>query len=97
MAMSPEAEKAVEDIWKEINGLRTLVDFVDVDSAKWSQYAPNHRWPLSWLYRREGERLLSKILPGEFVVCLAHLGRESEVIVDFAEGWPNEGNALTFL
>ena len=39
--------------------LRTLVDFVDVDSAKWSQYAPNHRWPLSWLYRREGERLLA--------------------------------------
>ena len=39
--------------------LRTLVDFVDVDSAKWRQYAPNHRWPLSWLYRREGERLLA--------------------------------------
>ena len=36
-----------------------LVDFVDVDSAKWSQYAPNHRWPLSWLYRREGRTLLA--------------------------------------
>ena len=36
-----------------------LVDFVDVDSAKWTQYAANHRWPLSWLYRREGERLLA--------------------------------------
>jgi sugar transferase (PEP-CTERM/EpsH1 system associated) len=36
-----------------------LVDFVDVDSAKWSQYAANHKWPLSWLYRREGERLLA--------------------------------------
>lgn len=36
-----------------------LVDFVDVDSAKWTQYADNHRWPLSWLYRREGERLLA--------------------------------------
>ena len=39
--------------------LRTLVDFVDVDSAKWAQYAPKHRWPMSWLYRREGERLLA--------------------------------------
>ena len=39
--------------------LPTLVDFVDVDSAKWTQYAPNHRWPMSWLYRREGERLLA--------------------------------------
>ena len=36
-----------------------LVDFCDVDSAKWTQYAPEHRWPLSWIYRREGERLLA--------------------------------------
>ncbi len=42
-----------------IPNLRTLVDFVDVDSAKWTQYAPNHHWPMSWLYRREGERLLA--------------------------------------
>jgi sugar transferase (PEP-CTERM/EpsH1 system associated) len=39
-------------------GLRLLVDFVDVDSAKWSQYAGDRAWPLSWLYRREGRRLL---------------------------------------
>ena len=36
-----------------------LVDFVDVDSAKWTDYAPEHRWPLSWLYRREGAKLLA--------------------------------------
>jgi sugar transferase (PEP-CTERM/EpsH1 system associated) len=36
-----------------------LVDFVDVDSLKWTQYAQTHRWPLSNLYRREGERLLA--------------------------------------
>jgi sugar transferase (PEP-CTERM/EpsH1 system associated) len=36
-----------------------LVDFVDVDSAKWAQYAPEHRWPFSWLYRREGRELLA--------------------------------------
>ncbi len=40
-------------------GLPMLVDFVDVDSAKWTQYADKHRWPLSWLYRREGEQLLA--------------------------------------
>lgn len=39
--------------------VKSLVDFVDVDSAKWSQYAGQHRWPLSWIYRREGERLLA--------------------------------------
>lgn len=36
-----------------------LVDFVDVDSAKWTQYAPQHRWPMSWIYRREGRLLLA--------------------------------------
>lgn len=39
--------------------LPALVDFVDVDSAKWADYAPNHRWPMSWLYAREGRRLLA--------------------------------------
>ena len=39
--------------------LPTVVDFVDVDSAKWTQYADQHRWPMSWLYRREGETLLT--------------------------------------
>ncbi|MBX3610158.1 MAG: TIGR03087 family PEP-CTERM/XrtA system glycosyltransferase [Hydrogenophaga sp.] len=40
-------------------GKPMLVDIVDVDSAKWTQYAPAHRWPLSWLYRREGLTLLA--------------------------------------
>ena len=38
--------------------LPTVIDFVDVDSAKWTQYAPQHRWPMSWLYKREGKYLL---------------------------------------
>jgi sugar transferase (PEP-CTERM/EpsH1 system associated) len=42
-----------------VPGVPVLVDFVDVDSAKWTDYAPQHRWPLSWLYRREGRRLLA--------------------------------------
>jgi len=36
-----------------------LVDFVDVDSTKWTQYASQHRWPMSWIYAREGRRLLA--------------------------------------
>jgi len=44
----------------DVPGLtRRVVDFCDVDSAKWTQYAAEHRWPMSWLYRREGERLLA--------------------------------------
>jgi sugar transferase (PEP-CTERM/EpsH1 system associated) len=38
--------------------LRRIVDLVDVDSEKWAEYAPRHRWPLSWLYRREARTLL---------------------------------------
>lgn len=41
-----------------LKGVKTLVDFVDVDSAKWRDYAPEHAWPMSWLYRREFGKLL---------------------------------------
>jgi len=40
-------------------GLPLLVDFVDVDSAKWTEYASRHSWPMAWLYRREGEQLFA--------------------------------------
>jgi len=36
---------------------RRVLDMVDVDSDKWSQYAPTQRWPMSRLYAREGRRL----------------------------------------
>lgn len=38
---------------------RMVIDFVDVDSDKWQQYAEKKRWPMNWIYRREGERLLA--------------------------------------
>jgi polysaccharide biosynthesis protein PslH len=37
--------------------LPVVMDFVDVDSDKWAQYARHSRPPLSWLYRMEGRRL----------------------------------------
>ena len=37
--------------------LRCVVDLVDVDSDKWTQYAQTRPWPLSAIYRREGRRL----------------------------------------
>ena len=36
-----------------------IVDFVDVDSDKWRQYAEAKAWPQSWIYRREAELLLA--------------------------------------
>ena len=58
------------------SSLEMLVDFVDVDSAKWTQYAAAHRWPLSWLYRREGARLL------EFERMVAARARRSFFVTD---------------
>ena len=40
-------------------GVRLIADLVDVDSEKFAAYADAHRWPLSWLYRREARRLLA--------------------------------------
>ena len=37
--------------------LPVIMDFVDVDSDKWTQYATRQRPPLSWAYRLEGRRL----------------------------------------
>lgn len=37
--------------------MRRVIDFVDVDSEKWRQYAHRKPWPFSWLYRREGQQL----------------------------------------
>jgi sugar transferase (PEP-CTERM/EpsH1 system associated) len=34
-----------------------MMDFVDVDSDKWTQYSERTRPPLAWLYRTEGLRL----------------------------------------
>ncbi|TFW30683.1 TIGR03087 family PEP-CTERM/XrtA system glycosyltransferase [Massilia horti] len=38
---------------------RRVVDFCDVDSDKWRQYADNKPWPMSWLYAREARALLA--------------------------------------
>lgn len=38
-------------------GLPVVMDFVDVDSDKWTQYAAAQRVPRSWAYRLEGRRL----------------------------------------
>lgn len=42
-----------------IPALRRVVDFVDLDSEKWAEYAAHRRWPAAALYRREARRLLA--------------------------------------
>lgn len=40
-----------------LTGATRVLDMCDVDSDKWSQYAQRRSWPMSWIYRREGELL----------------------------------------
>ena len=40
--------------------LPMLVDFADVDSAKWADYGRRHAWPMSWVYSREA-RLVQRV------------------------------------
>lgn len=39
--------------------MQSVIDFVDVDSDKWSQYSRKKSWPMSWIYRREAQTLLA--------------------------------------
>ena len=43
---------------EEFEHARRVIDFVDVDSDKWRQYAQTKPWPMSWIYRRESINLL---------------------------------------
>jgi len=38
---------------------QTVVDFVDIDSDKWCQYAEKQRFPMRWIYRRECQKLFA--------------------------------------
>lgn len=42
---------------KEASGMHTVMDFVDIDSDKWAQYAKNHGQPMRWVYAREAKTL----------------------------------------
>jgi sugar transferase (PEP-CTERM/EpsH1 system associated) len=50
---SPMAQYLVD-----VPQVRRFIDFVDLDSAKWGDYARTRRWPISALYAREARRLL---------------------------------------
>ena len=43
----------------ELRGVRSIVDFVDLDSAKWADYARRRAWPISLLYAMEARRLFA--------------------------------------
>ena len=52
---SPMAQYVLDERFRRFN---RIMDFVDVDSDKWRQYAESKHWPASWIYRREARKLL---------------------------------------
>ena len=49
-----------------------VIDFVDIDSDKWAQYADKKSWPMNLVYRREARKLLDyeRRIAGEFDASL---------------------------
>ena len=75
-----------------LDRLRRVMDFVDVDSAKWAQYAENKPWPLSWIYRRESQRLLTfeRAVAQEFAASVFVTAEEAALFRRLAPEVPAE-------
>ncbi len=39
------------------HAIQRVIDFVDIDSDKWRQYAEKKSWPMCWVYQREARTL----------------------------------------
>ncbi len=44
---------------RDLGGAKLVMDFVDVDSDKWRQYAETATPPMNWVYAREARKLLA--------------------------------------
>ena len=67
------AQYVVDRHW--FSGIK-IMDFADVDSDKWAQYAQKSHFPMKWIYTREAKKLL------EFDRKIAHLTDASVFVTD---------------
>lgn len=81
---------------EHVRGIPKVLDFGDMDSHKWFEYADAKPFPLSLGYRLEGAKMLraEKILAGRFDLCTATTRAEWETLsgygVDVDTDWfPN--------
>jgi len=67
------------------NDQHRVIDFVDVDSDKWQQYAQKKPWPMSWIYRREAETLCEydKQIADKFAASLFVSEKEAALFASF--------------
>ena len=87
-----------------LRGTPKILDFGDMDSQKWLEYANNKPWPLSLGYRLEGYKMLAaeKRLARRFDLCTATTRAEWQTLQDYGTGaatdwFPNGVDASYFI
>ena len=76
-------------------GIRRVVDFVDVDSDKWAQYAETVSPPMRWVYRREAIHLraFERRVAAEFDASVFVSAAEADL---FRKGAPESSHKVSF-
>ena len=87
----------------DVTGIPKILDFGDMDSQKWLEYAHYKPWPLSWGYTLEGTKMLwaEKRLARRFDLCTATTRAERETLDGYGTGaatdwFPNGVDAQFF-
>ena len=77
---------------EHVRDVPKILDFGDMDSQKWLEYAHYKPWPLSWGYALEGHKLEreEKRLARRFDLCTATTRAEWETLAGFAPGTPTD-------
>jgi polysaccharide biosynthesis protein PslH len=88
---------------EDVVGVPKILDFGDMDSQKWLEYAHYKSWPLSWGYTLEGSKMLhaEKRLARKFDMCTATTRAEWQTLQDYGTGaatdwFPNGVDAQFF-
>lgn len=70
---------------ENVTGIPKILDFGDMDSHKWLEYARFKPWPLSWGYTLEGRKLMreEKRLAARFDLCTATTRAEWETLTGY--------------
>lgn len=73
-----------------LTGIPALIDIVDVDSDKWTQYASRTSFPFSAIYRREGRCLeeYERRICERFSQVIVTTDREAELVRRFSPNAP---------
>ena len=73
---------------EDVQGIPKILDFGDMDSQKWLEYANYKPWPLSWGYTYEGMKMLraEKRLARKFDLCTATTRAERDTLDSYGTG-----------